>query len=72
MFWTIRRYSTASRNYSAKRQLLLSSPFLSFSLRASHTGTKGEVNSFGESPSTWRCSGFSFVVLFSLSVPFCA
>uniref|UniRef100_M1DQU2 Uncharacterized protein n=1 Tax=Solanum tuberosum TaxID=4113 RepID=M1DQU2_SOLTU len=26
-FWTIGRYSTASRKYSAKRGLLLSSPF---------------------------------------------
>ncbi|KAG5582065.1 hypothetical protein H5410_052692 [Solanum commersonii] len=29
MFWTIGRYSTALRNYSVKRRLLLSLPFLS-------------------------------------------
>ncbi|KAG5580176.1 hypothetical protein H5410_050803 [Solanum commersonii] len=49
-FWTIGQYSTASRNYLAKRRLLLSSPFLSFSFRASHTGTKGRVNPFDETP----------------------
>ncbi|WMV45611.1 hypothetical protein MTR67_038996 [Solanum verrucosum] len=47
IFWTIGRYSTTSRNYLVKRRLLLSSPFLSFSFRASHTGTKGGVNPFG-------------------------
>ncbi|KAG5572021.1 hypothetical protein H5410_061787 [Solanum commersonii] len=50
-FWTIGQYSIALRNYSTKRRLLLSSPFSSFSFRASRTGTKGEVHPFGKSPS---------------------
>ncbi|KAG5585766.1 hypothetical protein H5410_046200 [Solanum commersonii] len=50
MFWTIGWYSTTLWNYLAKRRLLLSSPFLSSSFRASHTGTKGRVCPFGESP----------------------
>uniref|UniRef100_M1DRJ9 Uncharacterized protein n=1 Tax=Solanum tuberosum TaxID=4113 RepID=M1DRJ9_SOLTU len=50
-FWTIGWYSTASRNYSVKRRLLLSSPFLSFSFRASRIGTKARVRPFGESAS---------------------
>ncbi|KAG5631838.1 hypothetical protein H5410_003555 [Solanum commersonii] len=33
-----------------KRRLLLSSPFLSFSCRTSHTGTKGGLCPFGKSP----------------------
>ncbi|KAG5570235.1 hypothetical protein H5410_060001 [Solanum commersonii] len=49
-FWTIGWYSTASQNYSAKRQLLLSLPFLSSSFRALHIGTKGGVCRFGKSP----------------------
>ncbi|KAG5615088.1 hypothetical protein H5410_014912 [Solanum commersonii] len=50
MFWTIGRYSYALRNYSVKYRLLFSLPFLSFSFRASRTGTNGRVKCIGESP----------------------
>ncbi|KAG5585773.1 hypothetical protein H5410_046207 [Solanum commersonii] len=50
-FWSIGKYSTASQNYSAKCQLLLSSPFLSFYFRASRIGTKGGLRPFGKSSS---------------------
>ncbi|KAG5595707.1 hypothetical protein H5410_036939 [Solanum commersonii] len=51
MLCVIGRDSTASRNYSAKCRLLLSSPFLSCSFRASRTRTKSGVHPFGVSPS---------------------
>ncbi|KAG5619730.1 hypothetical protein H5410_004948 [Solanum commersonii] len=40
--WIIGRFSTASRNYSAIRRLLLFIADLIFSFRAQHTGTLGE------------------------------
>ncbi|KAG5585584.1 hypothetical protein H5410_046018 [Solanum commersonii] len=42
-FWIIGRYSTASRNCSAMRRLLLFIADLIFSFRAQLTGTLGEL-----------------------------
>ncbi|KAG5586331.1 hypothetical protein H5410_046765 [Solanum commersonii] len=49
-FWIIGRYSTISRNYSVKRQLLFFIADLIFSFKAQHTGTLGELRPFGDSP----------------------
>ncbi|WMV24845.1 hypothetical protein MTR67_018230 [Solanum verrucosum] len=46
VFWIIWRHSTASRNCSATRQLLLFTTDLIRSFRAQHTGTKGEDKTF--------------------------
>ncbi|KAG5631071.1 hypothetical protein H5410_002788 [Solanum commersonii] len=51
VLWVIWQYGTASRNFSVIRQLLPFSADLIISLKAQHTGTKGEVRHFGDSPS---------------------
>ena len=51
MFWTIGRYSIASRNCLLKCRVLQSSPFLSSSFRALNALTKGRVHPFRYSPS---------------------
>uniref|UniRef100_M1DWV5 Uncharacterized protein n=1 Tax=Solanum tuberosum TaxID=4113 RepID=M1DWV5_SOLTU len=48
VFWIIGRRSTASRNCLAIRRLLLFTADLIRSFMAQHTGTKGEVRSFGD------------------------
>ncbi|KAG5632841.1 hypothetical protein H5410_004558 [Solanum commersonii] len=51
MLWVIGQHSTASRNSLAMRRLVSFSADLIFSFRAQHTGTKGEVGTFGDLPS---------------------
>uniref|UniRef100_M1DJ19 Uncharacterized protein n=1 Tax=Solanum tuberosum TaxID=4113 RepID=M1DJ19_SOLTU len=51
VLWVIGRYGTASRNCSAMRSLLPFSTDLILFFRAQHTGTKGEVRPFSDSPS---------------------
>uniref|UniRef100_M1DYX7 Uncharacterized protein n=1 Tax=Solanum tuberosum TaxID=4113 RepID=M1DYX7_SOLTU len=48
VLWVIGRQSTASRNFSVIRRLLLFFANLILSLRDQHTGTKGEVRPFGD------------------------
>uniref|UniRef100_M1DCZ8 Uncharacterized protein n=1 Tax=Solanum tuberosum TaxID=4113 RepID=M1DCZ8_SOLTU len=51
VLWVIERHGTALRNTSVMRRLLPFSTDLILSFRAQHTGTKGEVGPFGDSPS---------------------
>uniref|UniRef100_M1E0T8 Uncharacterized protein n=1 Tax=Solanum tuberosum TaxID=4113 RepID=M1E0T8_SOLTU len=51
VLWVIGRHGTSSRNFSVMRRLLPFSADLIISFRAQHTGTKGEVRLFGDSPS---------------------
>uniref|UniRef100_M1DJE0 Uncharacterized protein n=1 Tax=Solanum tuberosum TaxID=4113 RepID=M1DJE0_SOLTU len=51
VLWVIGRHGTASRNYSAMRRLLPFSTNLILFFRARHTGTKGKVRPFDDSPS---------------------
>ncbi|WMV49556.1 hypothetical protein MTR67_042941 [Solanum verrucosum] len=46
----IGRHGIASRNFSAMHRLLFFSTDLIISFRAQHSGTKGEVRPFGDSP----------------------
>ncbi|KAG5595937.1 hypothetical protein H5410_037169 [Solanum commersonii] len=72
VLWVIGRRSTASWNISTMRRLLPFSADLIHSFRDQHTGTKGEVRPFGDSPSGLdNPQSFIFFILFSLFVPFC-
>ncbi|WMV49859.1 hypothetical protein MTR67_043244, partial [Solanum verrucosum] len=70
VLWVIGRHGTASWNFSAMRQLLPFSVDLIFSFKSQHTGTKGEVIPFSDSPSGLGSSGPNFFILFSLSFLF--
>ncbi|KAG5606330.1 hypothetical protein H5410_027822, partial [Solanum commersonii] len=72
-FWTIGWYSTTSRKYLAKSQLLVLSVFFIFFLQGFAYWNKVRSESIQRiAKCAWRCSGFRFFVLFSLFVPFCA
>ncbi|WMV55444.1 hypothetical protein MTR67_048829 [Solanum verrucosum] len=51
VLWVIGRHGTASRNFSAMHRLLHFFADLILSFRAQHTGTKGKVRPFDDSPS---------------------
>uniref|UniRef100_M1DPJ4 Uncharacterized protein n=1 Tax=Solanum tuberosum TaxID=4113 RepID=M1DPJ4_SOLTU len=69
VLWVIRRHGTASWNFSAMRRLLPISADLILSFRAQHTGTKGEVRLFGDSPSGLG-DPHGFISLFFLAFSF--
>uniref|UniRef100_M1DXJ7 Uncharacterized protein n=1 Tax=Solanum tuberosum TaxID=4113 RepID=M1DXJ7_SOLTU len=51
VLWVIGQHGTASRKCSAMRRLLPLSADLILSFRDQHTGTKGELRPFDDSPS---------------------
>ncbi|WMV50586.1 hypothetical protein MTR67_043971 [Solanum verrucosum] len=51
VLWIIGRHGTALQNFSTTRRLLPFSADLILSFKDQHTGTKGEVRPFSDSPS---------------------